>query len=308
MSIVVAALYNFISILDPKELQLRFLDLCKKYKIKGTIILAHEGINGTIASSRESIDALKEFLIAQGLFQGMEYKESFSNNMPFYRMKVRLKKEIVTLGVDGIDPTKQVGQYLSPKEWTDLLENPDVVVIDTRNDYEVEMGSFKNALNPNTKSFREFPEFIEKNLQGQTEKKVAMFCTGGIRCEKASSYMLSKGFKNVYHLKGGILKYLEEIPEEKSLWEGECFVFDHRVGIKHGLELGEYKLCHGCRNPIFKEEESSPFYERGVSCSKCYNITSSERKISYRQRQRQIDIAKTHGREHLGRQINDFLE
>ncbi len=301
MSVVVAALYNFISIPDTKGLQPLLIDLCTKHKIKGTLLLANEGINGTVASSREGIDALKDFLIAHDFFEGMEYKESHSDNMPFYRMKVRLKKEIVTLGVEGVDPTRKVGKYVSPKEWDDLLQDPDVLLIDTRNDYEVEMGTFKNALNPNTKTFREFPEFIEKNLEGQTNKKVAMFCTGGIRCEKASSYMLSKGFEEVYHLKGGILKYLEETPVDQSLWEGECFVFDHRVGIKHGLELGEYKLCHGCRNPIFKEEESSPLYERGVSCSKCYDATSNEKKVSYRQRQRQIDIAKTQGRQHLGR-------
>jgi UPF0176 protein len=300
-TVVVAALYHFISLENREVLRERLFNLCQDNKIKGTLLLAHEGINGTVASSREGIDVLKNFLIAEGLFDGMEYKESFSDNMPFYRIKVRLKKEIVTLGVPQADPTVQVGQYLGPKEWDQLLQDPDVVLIDTRNDYEFQIGTFKNALNPGTQSFREFPEFVEKNLQNQTQKKIAMFCTGGIRCEKASSYMLMKGFENVYHLKGGILKYLEETPAEESSWEGECFVFDHRVSIKHGLELGEHKLCHGCRNPISPEEEESPFYERGVSCSKCYDITSLEHKNSARQRQHQIDIAKTQGLQHLGR-------
>ena len=300
--VVVAALYNFIRLENLEKWQLELKELCERYGIKGTILLAHEGINGTVAASRQAINALKDFLVDEDFFTGMEYKESFADKMPFYRMKVRLKKEIVTLGVEGVDPTKKVGTYLSPREWDALLQDPEVVLIDTRNDYEVEIGTFKNAIDPKTKIFREFPKFVEENFSPQNHKKVAMFCTGGIRCEKASSYMLEQGFENVYHLKGGILKYLEETPEDASLWEGECFVFDHRVGIKHGLDLGEVKLCHGCRNPITPQEELSPLYERGVSCSRCHDQTSQEHKESARARQRQIDLAKERGGQHLGRQ------
>lgn len=300
MTIIVAALYNFTPLPHYRELQSALLDLCKVHHIKGTLLLATEGINGTVAGSREGIDSLKTFLIQEGLFEGVEYKESFADTMPFYRIKVRLKKEIVTLGVEGVDPTNSVGTYLSPKEWDALLNDPEVILLDTRNDYEVDIGTFKSALNPNTKSFREFPEFVEKNLDPKKHKKVAMFCTGGIRCEKASSYMLMKGFENVYHLKGGILKYLEETPEEKSLWEGECFVFDHRVGVTHGLELGGHELCHGCRYPISEEDKHSDFYERGVSCPRCHEQTSTEHKVSARHRQLQIDLAKNRGTQHLG--------
>ena len=300
-NIVVAALYNFIKIENTQTIGDDLLAICKQNKIKGTLILAPEGINGTVAGSRDAIDFLKAFLDQINLTSGMEYKESNAQTMPFYRMKVRLKKEIVTLGVVGVDPTERVGTYLNPKEWNDLLTDPDVVLLDTRNDYEVEMGTFKGAINPKTETFREFPEFVEKNIDPKKTKKVAMFCTGGIRCEKASSYMLNNGFEEVYHLKGGILKYLEEMPEDKSLWEGECFVFDHRVGIKHGLELGEYQLCHGCRLPISKEDEKSPLYERGVSCPKCAQHTSTEHKNAARQRMHQIDLAKERGLFHMGR-------
>ena len=297
--ITVAALYQFTPLPDFRELQPRLKTLCDQEQIKGILLLAEEGINGTVAGSREAIDKLRSFL--QSRFNALEYKESWADEMPFHRMKVRLKKEIVTLGVEGVDPTKKVGTYLSPRQWDALLQDPEVILIDTRNDYEVGIGTFKNAINPKTKTFRQFPKFVQENFNPQNHKKIAMFCTGGIRCEKASSYMLEQGFENVYHLKGGILKYLEETPQDQSLWEGECFVFDHRVGVKHGLDLGEVKLCHGCRNPITQQEELSSLYERGVSCSNCYHKTSDEHKRSARARQKQIDLAKSRGTHHLGR-------
>lgn len=299
-SITVAALYRFMDLPNYKDFQPVFASLCKEHGIKGTLLLALEGINGTVAGSREAIDALKTFLEDNGFFDGMEYKESFADSMPFYRMKVRLKKEIVTLGVDDVNPSKDVGAYLNPKEWNELLKDPEVILIDTRNTYETEIGTFKGAVDPRIETFRELPKFIEKNYDPEKHKKIAMFCTGGIRCEKSTSYMKMKNFENVYHLKGGILKYLEEISESESLWEGECFVFDHRVGVTHGLGLGETELCHGCRQPITQSDKESPYYERGVSCHHCYDATSQEHKISARNRQYQIDLAKERGKSHLG--------
>ncbi|PWU05367.1 MAG: hypothetical protein C5B43_03430 [Verrucomicrobia bacterium] len=301
--IVVAALYKFVYLPDFKELQVALLKECKKLGIKGTLLLAEEGINGTIAGTREAIDGILHYLRSDSRLNDLEHKESFAATMPFIRMKVKLKKEIVTLGVEGVDPTKTVGQYLNPQEWNKLLTDPEVLTIDTRNDYEVSIGKFKGAqeiIDPQTTNFREFPEYIKKNFDPQKHKKVAMYCTGGIRCEKASSYMLTLGFENVYHLKGGILKYLEEIPEEKSLWEGECFVFDERVAVTHGLKEGSYDQCHGCRHPITEEMKQSEYYVPGVSCPLCYNKRSGERKKRSAQRQLQIDLAKKRGTQHLG--------
>lgn len=295
--IVVAALYQFKHLPDYKELQPHLKKLCDQHSIKGTLLLAEEGINGTVAGSRADINALKNFLNTH--FDNLEYKESFAKDMPFHRMKVRLKKEIVTLGVPSIDPTQTVGTYVDAKEWNDLISDPEILVLDTRNDYEVKVGTFKGAHNPETHSFREFPDYV-KTLDKKKYRRVAMFCTGGIRCEKASSYMLSQGFDEVYHLKGGILKYLETIPGEKSLWEGECFVFDRRVAIDQGLTLGHYKCCHGCRHPIAKEDVLSPLYERGVSCPYCFHTTSPEKKAAARERQRQEDLARTRKGKHIG--------
>jgi UPF0176 protein len=263
---IVAALYKFVSLPDYKELQPLLIELGKKHNICGTLLLAKEGINGTVAGSREAIDALCAFFEKDSRFHDLEYKESTSSKQPFHRLKVRLKKEIVTLGIPEVDPTQKVGTYLNPKEWNALLQDPDVVLLDTRNDYEYRIGTFRGALNPNTKSFREFPTYVQQNLDPSKNKKIAMFCTGGIRCEKASSYMLLKGFEEVYHLKGGILKYLEEMQPETSQWEGECFVFDHRTAIAHGLEEGIHETCFGCRQPISPDDKTSPLYKEGVHC------------------------------------------
>jgi len=298
--IVVAALYQFKSLPDYKELQPCLKKLCDQHNIKGTLLLAKEGINGTVAGSRASIDALKDFLETH--FDNLEYKESFAEKMPFYRIKVRLKKEIVTLGVPGIDPTQAVGTYVEAEKWNDLISDPEVLLLDTRNEYEVEIGTFKGALNPETHSFTQFPEYVKK-IDKTKHRKVAMFCTGGIRCEKASAYMLSQGFEEVYHLKGGILKYLETVPQEKSLWEGECFVFDGRVAVAHGLALGHYGTCYGCRYPMTKEDTLSPLYERGVSCPRCSHTLSPEKKEAARARQRQEDLARSRGKKHIGAQM-----
>lgn len=298
--IVVAALYKFVSLPDYKEIQKTLLSQCQSLGIKGTLLLAEEGINGTIAGFRQSIDAILEYIRADSRFVDLEHKESFAQKMPFIRMKVKLKKEIVTLGVPGVDPTKLVGNYLNPEEWNKLISEPDVTVIDTRNDYEVDIGSFENALNPRTVSFREFPDYVKNNLDPQKHKKIAMYCTGGIRCEKSTAYMLSQGFEAVYHLKGGILKYLEEVPEDESKWNGECFVFDERVAVKHGLEEGSYDQCHGCRHPITDEDKLSDKYVKGVSCPLCYDKFTEEKKQRSAQRQLQIDLAKKRGTQHLG--------
>jgi UPF0176 protein len=277
--VVVAALYKFISLPDFAEMQEPLLSFCQEQGIKGTILLAQEGINGTIAGSRQAIDAVLNFLRSDSRFTDLEHKESYTETPPFERMKVRLKQEIVTLGIPEIDPNEKVGIYVSPQEWNDLISNPEVTVIDTRNDYEVSMGTFKRAENPQTQTFREFPEYVNEQLDPSKHKQVALFCTGGIRCEKASSYLLSQGFEKVYHLKGGILKYLEEIPAEESLWEGECFVFDERIAVRHGLEEGSYELCFCCGHPIAEEDKTSPKYEEGISCPHCFdNLTEDKRK------------------------------
>lgn len=298
--VVVAALYKFVSLPDYKELQISLLNECKKLGVKGTILLAEEGINGTIAGTRQAIDATLIYLRSNSRFIDLDHKESLASKMPFIRMKVKLKKEIVTLGVEGVDPNRLVGKYLTPSEWNALISDPEVVNIDTRNDYEVSIGKFKGAIDPNTTSFRDFPDYVNKNLDPKKHKKIAMYCTGGIRCEKASAYMLSLGFENVYHLKGGILKYLEQIPEEESLWKGECFVFDDRVAVTHNLKEGSYDQCHGCRHPITEEMKLSEHYVHGVSCPLCYQEKTEEKKLRSAQRQLQIDLAKQRGTQHLG--------
>ncbi len=299
-NITVAALYQFTQLPDYQELQPRLKTLCQELSIKGILLLAEEGINGTVAGTRDAIDKLKAFLETR--FDGLEYKESGAEEMPFHRMKVRLKKEIVTLGVPGINPSQHVGTYVDPQEWNALISDPDVLLLDTRNSYEVEIGTFRGATNPKTYSFSEFPEFV-KTIDKTKHQKVAMFCTGGIRCEKASSYMLSQGFDEVYHLKGGILKYLETLPAEKSLWEGECFVFDGRVAVAHGLDKGHYDLCYGCRQPLSEDEKKSPLYERGVSCPHCSSTLSSKKREAARHRQYQEDLAFKRGQKHIGAEM-----
>ena len=300
MNIVVAALYRFVSLPDYESLREPLLSFCQSHDIKGTLLLAAEGINGTVAGSREGIDQLLAYLKKDARLAALEHKESFYDETPFYRMKVKLKKEIVTMGVEGIDPNHVVGTYVKPKDWNELISDPEVTVVDTRNYYEYAIGSFKGAMDPETTNFREFPEYVEQNLDPKKHKKVAMFCTGGIRCEKSTALLKQQGFEEVYHLQGGILKYLEEVPKEESLWEGECFVFDNRVAVNHDLEKGSYDQCHGCRHPITEEDKQSDKYLEGVACPRCYDTLSEEQMTRFKERQKQIELAKQRHEEHLG--------
>jgi UPF0176 protein len=297
---VVAALYHFTCLADFKSKQVPLKAFCKQRGIKGTLLLANEGINGTVAGTREAINELLDYLRLDPSLAGLEYKESLANEMPFYRMKVKLKREIVTMGIEGVDPNQVVGTYVDAQDWNALITDPDVLLVDTRNDYEYEVGTFKQAINPKTETFREFPEYIKQNLSPSKHKKIATFCTGGIRCEKATAYMKEQGFDEVYHLKGGILKYLEEVPAEESLWEGECFVFDNRVTVKHGLEEGSYDLCHGCRHPINDADKADPKYTPGVTCPKCFDHLPEKTRLRAEERQKQIALAKASGKQHIG--------
>lgn len=298
--IVVCALYKFVSLNDHEALREPLLALLNAERIRGTLLLAAEGINGTVAGSRAAIDRLQAWFAADTRFAGIDYKESLSETQPFYRTKVKLKQEIVTLGVEGIDPRRVVGTYVEPKDWNALISDPEVVVIDTRNDYEVEIGTFKGAVNPHTESFREFPDYVKNNLDPAKHKKVAMFCTGGIRCEKSTAYLKEQGFDEVYHLHGGILKYLEEVPEEDSLWQGECFVFDNRVTVDHRLQPGHYQLCSACRAPLSRDDLQSPHYEHGVSCPHCHDRQTPEQRRRYAEREHQLQLAQARGEAHIG--------
>lgn len=296
--IIVAALYCFQKVENEKTMALLFKEFCTKQKIKGTLIFAKEGINGTIAGTKESIALFKSLF--EKYFKTGEYKESTSPKMPFYRLKILCKKEIVTLGVEGIDPNTQKGTYLSPVEWNKKIQEEDVFLIDTRNHYETGIGTFKNAIIPDTNSFVEFVEYVQKNFDPKKHKKIAMCCTGGVRCEKSTSLMKKFGFKEVYHLKGGILNYLKEIPKEESLWQGECFVFDQRTSLTHGLEQGSYDTCHGCRMPISKTDRESKLYQKGVSCPHCFDQTSPEDKKRFLDRQKQVELSKDKNESHIG--------
>ena len=299
-NICVAAFYQFTSLDDYKDIQAPLLERSLSEGILGTILLAEEGINGTIAGSLNSITNILDYIRSDRRLCDLEHKSSYANKLPFLRMKVRLKKEIVTIGVPGVDPNNAVGTYVKPLDWNDLISNPDVVVIDTRNNYEIEIGSFPGSVDPNTKSFREFPEWVKTNDHFLKNKKIAMFCTGGVRCEKSTSYLKEKGYKDVFHLQGGILKYLEEVPEESSLWKGECFVFDERVSVGHDLLMGNYDLCHACRHAINREDRSSPLFKLGVSCPKCCEVTSDDQKKRFAERQKQIDLANARNEIHIG--------
>jgi len=290
-NIVIAALYQFAKLPDYREMQGGLLDFCVAQGLNGTILLAAEGVNGTVAGTREGIDALILFLRADARLANIEHKESYAEGMPFDRMKVRLKKEIVTMGVPGVNPNDEVGTYVDPKDWNDLILDPDVTLIDTRNGYEYDIGSFRGAINPHTTTFREFPAYVNKNLDPERHKKIAMFCTGGIRCEKATSLMLSLGFGEVYHLQGGILKYLENIPAEESMWEGECFVFDQRVAVGQNLEVGTHDQCYACRHPVSREEQSLPSYKAGVSCPYCVDDLPEKTRARATERQKQNELA-----------------
>ena len=301
---MVAAFYKFIALPDYKELQQGIQEFAIANEVMGTILLADEGINGTVSGPEEGVRSLLAFIQADERINSFEHKESWAKENPFYRMKVRLKKETVTLGVEGVSPTKQVGEYIEPQDWNAFIQDPDVVVIDTRNDYEVAIGTFKGAIDPETTSFREFPEWVEGQDNALKGKKIAMFCTGGIRCEKSTSYMKAQGYEDVFHLKGGILKYLETVSEEESLWHGECFVFDQRVSVGHGLEQGPYDLCHACRHPITQEDKTSDFYSKGVSCPQCYNKQSTRQRQKFIERQKQMELAKLRGEKHIAADQN----
>lgn len=298
--IVVAALYRFVRLDNYRELRQPLLNVMLKNHVRGTLLLANEGINGTVAGSRKAIDNLIDWLREDERLQNLDCKFSFDDEMPFYRSRVKLKKEIVTMGVEGIDPNRVVGTYVKPKDWNALISDPDVVLVDTRNDYETAIGTFENAQLANTKSFREFPDFAKNNLDKEKKPRVAMFCTGGIRCEKSTAYLKQQGFDEVYHLEGGILKYLEEVPEEESLWRGECFVFDNRVSVNHALEKGSYDQCHACRLPITDEDKASDKYQPGVSCPACYDTKSAAQKARFREREKQMQLAKQRGEHHIG--------
>ena len=289
MTQVVVTFYKFVRLPDFAEKRDLLLSHCEAQGIRGTILLAAEGINGTIAGSGEAIDSVLSFLRSDPRLVDLEHKESYADTAPFDRMKVRLKKEIVTLGLPEIDPRDRVGTYVSPKKWNELIFDPEVTIIDTRNDYEVTIGTFSGAQNPKTASFRHFPEYVRKHLDPNKHRKVALFCTGGIRCEKATSFMMTQGFQEVYHLKGGILKYLEEVPPEESLWQGECFVFDQRVAVREGLAAGTHEMCPSCGHPISEADKTSAHYQEGISCHHCFDRLTQEKRSRLEAKQQQIE-------------------
>jgi UPF0176 protein len=299
-SIVIAALYKFVRLEDPAAVRGPLAKLCCAQGVKGTLLLAREGINGTIAGSRDGIDAVLAHIRALPGCAQLEHKESFATDMPFHRMKVRLKREIVTMGVDDIDPNLITGTYVEPEDWNALISDPDTVVIDTRNDYEHAIGTFDGAIDPDTKSFSEFPDWFRSKHNEFAGKKIAMFCTGGIRCEKSTAFARQAGADEVYHLKGGILKYLELIPREQSKWHGGCFVFDERVSVGHGLEPDGHALCRACRMPLKPEDLSHAHYEEGVSCHNCHDSRTDDDRARYRERHRQVKLAQQRGQKHVG--------
>lgn len=298
--ITVAALYRFARFNDPAALRAPLLALCEAQSVKGTLLLAREGINGTIAGKAAAIDAVLTHIRALPGCDDIDVKFSSADAMPFHRMKVRLKREIVTMGQPDIDPLGGVGTYVAPADWNALIDQPDTVVIDTRNDYEVQVGSFAGAIDPATKSFSEFPDWFRAHRDELADKKIAMFCTGGIRCEKATAFLKAEGLDAVYHLKGGILKYLEEVPPAQSRWQGECFVFDERVAVGHGLGAGTHALCRGCRMPVNAEARLSPLYVEGVSCPACHASRDDAKRAGYAERHRQVKLAEARGQAHVG--------
>lgn len=311
-AIKIVALYKFVDQPDFETLKTPLAEFCCARDIRGTLLLAPEGINGTVAGTHEAIDDLVRWLedgnLFGGRFRGAEVKYSFADAQPFHRMKVRLKSEIVTLKAPEANPGKQVGNYVAPEDWNDLIAQDDVVVIDTRNDYEVALGTFQRAKDPHTETFTEFKDYVASELDPKKHKKVAMFCTGGIRCEKASSYMLAQGFEEVFHLKGGILNYLEKVPEEQSLWEGECFVFDERVSVGHGLKIGDAQLCRACRQPLTAEDRARTEFIEGVQCHHCAGEENAAKRQAAAERQKQIELAAARGEAHLGQDVSKVAE
>lgn len=298
--IVVCALYKFVTLENFQALRQPLHDVMDANQVRGTLLLANEGINGTIAGSRAAIDNVLDWLRSDPRLFDIDHKESFTDSLPFNRAKVKLKKEIVTMGIEGIDPKRVVGTYVNPVDWNKLISDPDVLLVDTRNNYEFKVGTFKNAINPNTESFREFPRYVKENLNPEKHKKVAMFCTGGIRCEKSTAFLKEQGFDEVYHLKGGILKYLEQVPAQETLWEGECFVFDDRVTVNLQLEKGNYDQCNACRLPITETDKASDKYQQGVSCPHCYDKVTDVQKSRFMEREKQMELARQRGEAHIG--------
>jgi UPF0176 protein len=295
----IAALYHFTRFDDPAALQGPLLALCKANAVKGSLLLAGEGINGTIAGGRDGVDAVLAHLRGLPGCVGLEWKESYAETPPFGRMKVRLKREIVTMGQPDINPLARVGHYVGAADWNALIADPDVAVIDTRNDYEVAIGTFQGAVDPETRAFGEFPAWWQANKSRFEGKRIAMFCTGGIRCEKSTNYLLGQGVEDVFHLKGGILKYLEDVPQGQSLWQGQCFVFDQRVSVGHGLVPGDYAMCHACRRPLSEADKLSPLFEQGVSCHQCMAEHTDDDRARFRERQHQLALAAARGQKHF---------
>lgn len=307
-TVIVCALYKFVRLPLYETLREPLLELMLTLRVRGTVLLASEGINGTIAGSRQGIDQVLEWLRSQPEFSELDCKESHSAELPFKRSRVKLKKEIVTMGVEGIDPQYAAGTYVEAQHWNELISDPEVLLVDTRNDYECEVGTFDGAVNPQTGSFREFPAYARKHLDKNRHTKVAMFCTGGIRCEKSTAYLREQGFDEVYHLKGGILKYLEQVPESESLWRGECFVFDDRVTVNHQLEQGSYDQCHGCRRPITDEDKQSEHYIAGAQCPKCCDEITEDQKERFLEREKQMRLAHQRGEPHIGEDAKILLQ
>ncbi len=310
-SIIVCALYKFVRLSNHERLQQPLLALMLEHRVRGTLLLASEGINGTISGARADIDKVLDWLRSQPEFAGLDSKESTTDVAPFKRSRVKLKKEIVTMGVEGIDPLLTAGTYVEPANWNKLISDPDVLLVDTRNDYECEVGTFSGAINPDTDSFRQFPDYVKNELlpalKNTNKNKVAMFCTGGIRCEKSTAYLREQGFDEVYHLKGGILKYLEEIPEEQSMWQGECFVFDERVTVDHKLKKGSYDQCHACRRPITEQDKRSEYFIAGASCPRCHDQISEEQKTRFLEREKQMRLSRQRGEPHMGEEAKQLL-
>jgi len=306
--IAVCALYKFVRLENFEDLRQPLLAVMENNEVRGTLLLANEGINGTISGSQQGIDTVLAYLQSDERLSPISHKFSYNDENPFQRTKVKLKKEIVTMGVEGIDPNLVVGTYVKPKDWNALISDPDVLLVDTRNDYEVEIGTFENAVNPNTETFREFPAYVENNLDNKKHKKVAMFCTGGIRCEKSTAYLKEQGFEEVYHLEGGVLKYLEEVPSDETMWQGECFVFDSRVAVDHNLEQGQYDQCFACRFPITETEKQSEHYIKGVSCHRCHDKMTDQQRSRFAEREKQVNLAKARGEEHIGGDIKHVIE